>query len=108
MNDAKDERLIPERVETQVHVPYVPTVEAVEVEENDQVGVQTRKVWLILCIISIVGVSYSWGITAEASAWLPPGLLLATIILLTWLRKPAQRPILVKIAPCFGIRMVST
>ena len=98
--------MIPERAETQVQ--HESAVEAVQVEESDNVGLKTRKVWLILCIISIVGVSYSWGIAAEANAWLPPGLLLVTIILLTWLRKPAQRPILLKIAPCFGIRMAST
>ena len=103
VNDAKDERFIPEP-----QVPHESVVETVQNQETDQVRLQTGKVWLVLCILTIVGVSYSWGIAAEISAWLSPGLLLGAIVLLVWLRKPAQQPILLKIAPCFGIRISST
>ena len=104
VNDAKDERFISDAYEG----PRESVVETVQIEESDQIGLQTRKVWLILCIISIVGVSYSWGIAAQANAWLAPAILIIVIILLAWLRKPCQRPILLKIAPCFGIRISST
>ena len=106
INGAKDDRFAAES--DQLTAPVViETNESPFVVSDDEAqrNAKARKVWIILLIIGVCVVIYAFDYANSVNLlYLGPLAFICGSTLLCWLRKPAQRGILLRIGPCFGIR----